>query len=97
MVVSQIVIGVDPCGAELTGSRTVTASPGGTWTSLENLPMLSCEGRSGLLSGLATTRTRMVFRLRPFWIATGTEPWEPPIGTVGEVMIRTFLTAFVMY
>src|SRR5580704_15372813 len=84
---------VDPCGAELTGSRTVTACWGGT-TTRGNWPTVSWDVRPGELSALATTRTLMACCSSPFWIDTGTCPEEPPVGTSGtDLMILTFFSA----
>ena len=50
---------VGPIGAELTGSRMVTACWGGTVTRLWKRPMVSWEVRSGELTTLAFSRTWM--------------------------------------
>ena len=79
---------VDPIGAELTCSRAVTASPGGTVTTLRDPPKVSWEGRSGELSALAFSWTSMAL-FPPFLIDTGICPDAPPIGTCGETTIWT--------
>ena len=52
-------IWVDPCGAELTGSRTVPGALAGMVTTSWKWPMVSWDVRRGELATVATTRTRM--------------------------------------
>src|SRR6516225_12436029 len=62
---------VDPCGAELTGSRTVAGSWAGITTRSWKWRMVSWDVRPGELDTVAATRTRMAW-CSPFWIDTGT-------------------------
>ena len=86
---------MDPCGAELTGSRTGDDGDcGGIVTTSWKWPMVSWEVRPGVLTTVATTRTRMAW-CSPFSIVTGTSPEAPPIGTWAELMILTLFSADV--
>ncbi len=58
-LVSRRWMTVDPCGAEVTGSLTLMAWPGGTMTTLSKGPTVSWDYRLGVLATVAFTLTRI--------------------------------------
>src|SRR5580704_16522888 len=87
---------VDPCGAELTGSRTVGDRLGCTTITFLKWPTVSWDVRSGELTTLTFTLTRIGLDI-PFRIDTGIFPDAPPIVTWSEAMILTLPSSPLRY